>query len=350
MERSGADSQPPVTAVLDALATNMGLGLLLLDPAGRPVFSNHIALDLLDCRQPDAVAARWAALQSAMVPKGSALRSVSEAFTADLSVEGKPRSLRGQIRRVGGGAEVLLKDRRTLGPFDIQLLRASRMREWVHQCETVVHEANGALNSIQFALALLAGEWPGQQAGEQVREARGRNHVSVIHDNLDKLKGTLRHLLGADDATPALSAFDLRDVVQEAVSTLRMPSRRHRVDLQSRIATAALPKKGHRARIRQALVNIALSRLDGLAERSHLTLEANASEKGFEIVCRDEGTLTEAARAAIFQVLAAESDVGTAADALRLSRAVVESEAGEFQVENDGAGTTFRFLFSKPAA
>ena len=349
MERSGADSELPVSAALHALAAKMGLGLLLIDSAGRPLFSNHIALDLLGCRDREGVAARWAALQSVMVPK-AALRaeSVSRAFTADLSLEGTPRFLRGEIRPSGSGSEVLLKDRRTLGALDIELLRACRMREWIHQCETVVHEANGALNSIQFALELLVGEWPGQQAGEQVREARGRNHVTVIRDNLDKLKGTLRHLLGADDATPVSVAFDLRDVVQEAVSTLRMPSRRRRMDLQSRIATTALPLKGNRARIRQALVNVALSRLDSLAERSHLTMEANASESGFEIVCRDEGALTEAARAGIFQVLSAESDAGTATDALRLARAVVESEGGEFQVDNaDGSGTVFRFRFSQ---
>jgi signal transduction histidine kinase len=352
MERSGAGSEPPVSAVLDALAAKMGLGLLVIDSAGRPVFSNHIALDLLGCPHRDAVAARWAALQSVTVPKASLLtESVSHAFTADLSMEGTPRFLRGEIRLSGGGSGVFLMDRRKLGAFDIELLRASRMREWIHQCETVVHEANGALNSIQFALELLVGEWPGQQAGEQVRESRGRNHVSVIRDNLDKLKGTLRHLLGADDAMPVSVAFDLRDVVQEAVSTLRMPSRRHRIDLQSRIGTTALPLKGNRARIRQVLVNIALSRLDGLAERSHLTIEANTSERGFEIVYRDEGNLTEVARAAIFQVLPAESDAGTATDALRLARVVVESEGGELQVDNgDGSGTVFRFLFSRPSA
>lgn len=351
MESSGANGEPAVSAVLDALATRIGLGLLLIDSAGRPVFCNHTARDLLGCRDGEAVAARWAALLSVVVPKGGALpaESAPRAFTADLSLEGTPRFLRGEIRSAAGGAEVFLMDRRHLGALDIELLRASRMREWIHNCETVVHEANGALNSIQFALELLVGEWPGQPAGEAVRESRGRNHVTVIRDNLDKLKGTLRHLLGTDDAMPVSAAFDLRDVVQEAVSTLRVPSRRHRIELQSRTAAAALPMKGNRARIRQALVGIALSRLDSLAERGHLIMEANASEKRWEIVCRDDGPLTDTARAAIFQVLAADRGAGTATDALRLARAVVESEAGEFRVDDDGgSGTVFRFLFSRP--
>jgi hypothetical protein len=98
-------------------------------------------------------------------------------------------------------------------------------------------------------------------------------------------------------------------------------------------------------------MNVALTRLDSLAERSRLTLEANAQGEGFEIVYRDEGSLAETGRAGIFKVLLAESGAGSGADALRLARAIVESEAGEFQVRSDaGSGTVFRFLFRQGAA
>ncbi|HWH46588.1 MAG TPA: hypothetical protein VN664_02220 [Burkholderiales bacterium] len=351
MERSSAEGSAPVAAALDALATSMGLGLLLLDSTGRPAFSNRAAFDLLGCSDLDGVAARWQALLAVMVTQGDAVpEAASRAFTADLPLQGTTRFLRGEIRSAAGGREVFLKDRRSLGTIDIELLRASRMREWSHQCDTVVHEANGALNSIQFALELLVGQWPGQEASGQVRESQGRNHVTVIRENLDKLKNTLRHLLGADDTAPASGVFDLRDVVQEAIYTLRMPSRRHRIDLQSRVSATALPLKGNRARIRQVLVGIALSRFDSLAQRSHLTLEANAEGQKLEIVCRDDGPLAEGARAAIFKLMGTESDAGTAADAFRLARAVVESEAGEFQIDNDGgSGTVFHFVFSRSA-
>lgn len=352
MERSAADGNVPVAAALDALATSMGVGLLLLDSSGRPAFCNRIAFDLLGCHDLDGVAARWQALLAVMVTKGDAPlpepEAASRTFTADLPLQGTTRFLRGEIRSAVSGREVFLKDRRNLGAIDIALLRAVRMREWIHQCDTVVHEANGALNSIQFALELLVGQWPGQEASGPVRESHGRNHVTVIRDNLDKLKNTLRHLLGADDTPRASTVFDLRDVVQEAIFTLRMPSRRHRIDLQSRVDTTALPLRGNRAHIRQVLVGLALSRLDTLAERSHLTLEANAVGQRLEIVCRDDGPLTEAARASVFRLMATESDAGTAAESLRLARAVVESESGEFQLENDGdSGTVFRFLFAR---
>ncbi len=353
MERSADGGDTPVSAALDALAASMDLGLLLIDSNGRPAFSNRTALELLGCREGDAVGFRWAALQSVMTLQagGAPLaESASRAFTADLPLEGRIRCLRGEIRPAGGGSAAFLKDRRSLGKLDIELLCASRMREWIHQCEGRVHDANGALNSIQFALELLVGELPGQEAREQVREPRPRNHLTVIRDNLEKLKVTLRQLLSAHDATTA-SAFDLRGVVKETASTLRMPSRRRGIDLQTPIADKALRVNGNRARIRQALVNVALTRLDALSERSSLTLEANAHGEGFEIVCRDEGSLAETARAGIFQVLLAESGAGSGTDALRLARAIVESEAGEFQVRNDaGSGTVFRFLFRQAAA
>ena len=352
MERSADCGNTPVSAALDALATRMGLGLLLLDSNGRHAFSNRTVLDLLGCRDGDAVARRWAELQSVMEPQGGApmSESASRAFTADLPLEGATRFLRGEIRPAVGGSEVFLKDRRSLGELDIELLFASSMREWIHQCEALVHDANGALNTIQLTLELLDGEWSGQSASEQIREPYRRNHVNVVRDNLEKLKSTLRQLVSAHDAAAASAVFDLRDVVKEAAFTLRMPSRRRRIDLRSQIADRALPVNGNRVRIRQALVNVALCRVQDLAERSGLTLEANASGEGFEIVCRDEGPLAEAGRAGIFRVLFAESGAGSGTDALRLARAIVESEAGEFLVRNDTRpGTAFRFLFPQAA-
>ena len=351
MERSAAGRDTPVSVALDALATRMGLGLLLVDSNGRPGFSNRAALELLGCHG-DAVAVRWTLLQSVMEPRGGALfaASVFRAFTADLPLEGTTRFLRGEIRPAGDGFEVFLKDRRSLGALDIELLCASRMREWIHQCEALVHDANGALNAIQLSLELLDGQWAGQRTSEQSRQPPRRNHETVIRDNLETLKRTLRQLLSAHDAAPASAVFDLRDVVKDAVSTLRMPSRRRHIDLQSRIADTALPIRGNRARVRQALVNVALGRLDSLAERSGLTLEANASGESVEIICKDDGSLAEPVRAGIFRVLPADSGAGSGTDALRLALAIVEGEGGEFQVRNDsGAGTVFRFLFPQAA-
>ncbi len=353
MERSAAGGDAPVSAALDGLATKMGLGLLLIDSNGHPAFINRAARELLGCRDGNDVAVRWAALQSVMEPHGGApiAESAFRAFIADLSLEGTPRFLRGEYCVTGGGFEVFLKDRRSLGELDIELICASRMREWIHQCEALVHDANGALNTVNLTLELLDGQWSGQRASEQVLEPLRRSHVTVIRDNLEKLKGTLRQLVSAHDATPASAAFDLRDVVKEAASTLRMPSRRRRIELQSQLADMALPVNGNRARVRQALVNVALSRVESLAERSVLKLEAKASGNCFEIVCRDNGSLPEAGKASIFRVLLTESGPGSQTDALRLARAIIECEAGEFEVCNDaGAGTVFRFLFPQAAS
>lgn len=350
MERSAGGGDTPISAALDDLATRLGLGLLLIDSNGRPSFFNRTALELLGCRDGNAVALRWTSLQPLMEPRGGALlpESASRAFSANLPVQGTTRFLRGEIRPAGGGSEVFLKDRRSLGELDTELLCASRMREWNHQCEALVHDANGALNAIQLSLELLDGQLPGQRPTEQAGEPPRRNHMTVIRDNLETLKGTLRQVLKAHDAVPAPAVFDLRDVVKEAASTLRIPSRRRRIDLQSRIADTALPVNGRRARIRQALMNVALTRLDSVAERSGLTLEANASGEGVEIVCRDDGLLAAVDRAGIFSVFLAESGAGSGTDCLRLARAIVECEAGEFQVRDDtGRGTVFRFLFPR---
>src|SRR5690606_24328565 len=113
--------------------------------------------------------------------------------------------------------EVLLCDPRRLGWLELELLCAARMREWLHQSEAIVHDANGALNTIQLTLELLDGQWPGTKAGEQVREPHRRNHVGVIRDNLGKLKTCLRQLPAVqEDVRP--DAFDAREVLREAAA------------------------------------------------------------------------------------------------------------------------------------
>lgn len=353
MERFAAGGDGQLCAALDSLATRMGLGLILLDSASRPVFSNRIALVLLDCRDPGSLANRWAALQAARASGPETESTAAHAFaaypfTVDLPVEGATRFLRGEVRPSAGGFEVFLKDRRKLGDLDSELICGIRLREWIHHCDALVHDANGALNTVQLTLELLDGGWPGPKAGEQSREPNRSNHAAVIHDNLDRLKSTLRHFVTAHEAAPVPAVFDLREVVNEAASTLLMPARRRRIDLRTRLGDMALPVRGNRARIRQALFSVMLSRVERLAEHSHLTIEAIASGDGLEVVCLDDGTLAETARAGIFHLLLAESGAGSSPDGLRLARAMVECEAGEFQVRSDAAaGTTFRLLFPR---
>jgi len=348
MERFVAGGEGQFCTALDDLATKMGLGLILLDSASRPVFANRTALELLDCRVPGSLGDRWAALQTAKASGPVAEITAAQPFTADLPVEGATRFLRGEVRPSAGGFEVFLKDRRKLGELDSELLCAIRLREWIHHCDALVHDANGALNTVQLTLELLDGGWPGSKAGDQSREPNRSNHAEVIRDNLDKLQRTLRHFVTAHEAAPVPAVFDLREVAKETASTLLMPARRRRIDLRIRLGDKALPVRGNRARIRQALFSVVLSRVESLAERSHLTLEAIASGDRPEVVCLDDGTLAETARAGIFHLFLAESGAGSSTDGLRLARAMVECEAGEFQVRSDAAaGTTFRFLFPR---
>jgi signal transduction histidine kinase len=265
---------------------------------------------------------------------------MAHVFLADIAAADGTRSLRGEIGDIGGVGRVFLKDRRRLGRLDLELLCASRMREWAHQCEGVVHDANGALNTIQLTLELLDGQWPGPQAGDQVREPHRRNHVGVIRDNLGKLKATLRRLTEAHESRPA-AAFDLREAVREAAATMRMPARRRKVDLQVSLPAEPVPGRANRAHVRQALVNVALARLEQIPERGRMTLEATAG--GASVACCDGGALSDAARASAFRLLLADSV--DAMDGLRLARTLVESEGGEFEIDAGSAGTRIRFGF-----
>lgn len=343
MHGPAAPGDSPTGAALDRLASSMELGLVLVDSGQQPLYANQFALDLLGIGE-NGLASAWPVLRAAIEedPAAADLRP----FTAELLVDGKPRSLRGEIRERGAFREIFLKDRRRLGTLDLELLCAARMKEWVHHSEALVHDANGALNTIQLTLELLDGQWPGPRAGEQVQEPHRRNHVGVIRDNVGKLKLILRRLVGDSDA--AAAPFDAREILKEAAATLRMPARRHRVDLQVSNAEAPVMISANRVRVRQALVNVALARLQAAPERSRLGLDAEITPGGAELSCRDAAPLADAERAAIFGVLLSER-LADASGNLRLARALVEAEGANFEVRGaaPGTGTAFHFVFPR---
>ena len=343
MQCFAADGNQPVSVALDALATRLGAGLVLSDASGRLVFANRRALELLGCQGGgESVSLRWSELQTAMPPVAA---GHVVPFTLEVPAGQVSRELRGQRRLLADSVvETLLSDRRSLGELDLELLCASRMKEWTHQSESLVHDANGALNTIQLTLELLDGQWPGPSAGEQAREPNRRNHVSVIRENLEKLKFGLRQLVAAHEEPPA-AAYDLRDLIKEATATLKMPARRKRVELQVGAMEGALPVQGNRSRLRQALVNVALARIAAVPERGRLEIAAGPAANGSIVLsCTDNGSLSADALVGIYQLLLAEGGAGSEVDALRLSRAIVESEGGEFDVEPFEGGTRLRFL------
>ena len=341
MSSPAANGGTPARAALDALATTMEVGLVLLDAGRRPVFANRTALQLLGTSELD-LAAAWARFQAAARAQGQGQ------FVVELETAEGVRSFRAEARDLAEGSEVLFKDRRRLGALDFELLCASRMSEWVHQCEALVHDANGALNTISLTLELLDGQWPGSRAGEQVHEPHRRNHIDVLRDNLGKLKGIMRELGGANDAT-GVAVFDVADVLREATFILRMPARRRRVDLQVVMPEATVRMKARPGHIRQALVNVMLARLDAAPEGSRLTIAAEARGDTIALVCADAATLPAEVRHEIFRVWLAEPAPRSSAAHLRLARAIIEAEGGEFEIEQkNDAATVFRFVL--PAA
>lgn len=343
MQDPAARGPEPSAAALDALATGMDLGVLLIDSSNHPSFVNHAAQALLGCNGAAGLARAWSVLQGAMRP-GPELPG-ARAFTAEIPAEGETRSLRGEIRDRDGRVEVFLKDRRRLGALDLELLCASRMKEWTHQCEALVHDANGALNTVQLTLELLEGQWPGPRAGEQVQEPHRRNHIGVMRDNLGKLKQILRRL-GDTEVAAAGEVFELQDVIREAMAILRMPARRKRIELYAADAGAVYKVRANRGHVRQALVNVALARLETAPERSRFQIEAGSGREGTaSILCSDAWAFDDRQRAGIFRVLLCDPE----ADGLRLARAIIEAEGAEFEVgANTPVGAVFRFVF--PAA
>jgi signal transduction histidine kinase len=332
------DRFAPAAAALDALAARYDVGLLLLDSSGRVDHASALCLELLGCPDGRALEEAWPQLRTRLGLDPAGLPSVTGArsIVADLEQPGHvARRLRVECRpSAPAGYEVLLKDRRRLGALDLAMVEAFRMRSWGYACETLLHDANGALNTIQLTLELLDGEWPGDTAHAQAQPPHRASHIDVIRANLQKLKATLRPLgtLAEEAARPA--RYDTRDPVNAVVAQLRMQARRHRVDLQAEVPQHALIAEGYECRLRQAIGCVVLSRLQSAPERSRMLVQAEAAGACIGLAFFDDGPLPdEQALAQMFQLLFVDDATGSGrTDGLRLARAIVECEGGELQV------------------
>src|SRR5688572_4227854 len=97
-------------AALEALAAQIGVGLVLLDAGGRAEFCNRRALELLDLADAADLTRNWPRMQATLgVEAAPAHASAQRSFRVELALAQASRSLRVEIlplAAAGGGTAV----------------------------------------------------------------------------------------------------------------------------------------------------------------------------------------------------------------------------------------------------
>lgn len=328
-----------------ALESFAGTAALLLDARGGLEHGNRQACDLLDCAGEHLLKARWKAIAPLFeLPAKLPFTSKPHLYNAEipLSVGSRPLSLEMHAldKSAGRGHFALLKDRSVLDHLERELILASERRGWSHQCELLMHDLKGILNSMQISLELLSNADP-ESADVAPEEARRQRRIATLKEDLARMNRALRELPGADgDAEPAIAEFDARDPIKEIFTTLRQLVRRNNVELKLELPEAPLSVRGRRTWIKQALFNVAVHRLNAMRAGGRLAVEAATTDQGVFVKLRSdvpdmrEGMIDESRR-----LFGPGRKNGGATD-LQVARSIFESQGGAMEVKSESVDST----------
>ncbi|MBC8007160.1 MAG: HAMP domain-containing histidine kinase [Prolixibacteraceae bacterium] len=320
-----------------------GTASVLLDAKDNLEFGNEQACELLDCRGDDLLGDKWKALVPLLeLPRLDS--SKAHLRNAQIATSAGPRLLSMELHPLddgaGGGHFAVLRDRSVLDHLERELLLASERRGWSHQCETLMHDLKGILNSMQISLELLTNA-DSEAVEATPEEARRQRRIANLKEDLARMNRALRALPGTDgDAEPAIAEFDARDLIQEIFTTLRPLVRRNNVALELKLAQVPLSVRGRRPWIKQALFNVAVHRINAMRAGGRLAVEAATTEQGVEVKMHDDvpDILEESYR----MFCPGRKSVG--ATDLQVARSIFESQGGTMEFKSGGADSTVLVL------
>lgn len=339
---TGGDRRRGLFLALDSLA---GTAALLLDAKGELEYGNRQACDLLDCAGEDLLREKWKAIAPLFdLPPYKPFSSKPHLCNAEIPLSAGTRLLSLELHALDEGAGrghfALLKDRSVLDHFERELFLASERRGWSHQRETLMHDVNGILNSMQISLELLSNV-DTESVEVSPEEARRQRRIATLKQDLARMNRTLRAMPGADDgAEPAIVEFDARELIEETFTSLRRLVRRNNVELKLDLPQVHLPVRGRRPWLKQALFDVALHRLNAMRAGGRLAVEAATTNQGVVVKLRDdvpngrEGIIDES-----FRLFCAGRNYGSATG-LQVARSIFESQGGAMEVKSDSGGST----------
>ena len=328
-----------------ALESFAGTAALLLDAKGDLEYGNRQACDFLDCAGDDLLKAKWKAVAPLFdLPAQLPFSSKPHMCNAEIPSSAGSRLLSLELHALDDGAGrghfALLKDRSVLDHIERELFLASEHRRWTHQCETLMHDLKGILNSMQISLELLS-HTETESADVSPEAARKQRRIAALKEDLARMNHALRALPGADgDAEPDIAEFDARDLIKEIFTTLRQLLRRKNVELKLEMPEVPLSARGRRAWIKQALFNVAVHRLNAMHTGGALVVDAATTDHGVVVKLRNdvpdmrEGMIDEG-----YRLFCPGRKNGGATDLL-VARAIFESQGGAMEVKSGSVDST----------
>src|SRR6185295_11329105 len=344
--QTGEDGKGRLSLFL-ALESSSGMAALLLDAQGVVEYANQKALMLLDCASADAIKVKWREIAPFFdLPPRQTFPSKPYLCKAEIPSSTGLRRLHLELHALDEGAGfghfAVLKDPAVLDQLERELLLASERRGWAIQREGLLHDLKGILNSMQISLELLT-DADAEPVDASSTEGRRRRRVAVMKEDLMRMDRALRLLPGAEGPEqPAVTDFDIRDLLKEIFASLRQLVRRNNVELKLDLPEVPMLARGRRAWIKLALFNVAVHRLNAMRAGGLLTVEVASTDQTVVVTMRNDvpdrnrGLIREG-----YPLLHRGQSDGGGND-LQVAHFILESHGGAVEITTNGAdGTAF---------
>jgi PAS domain S-box-containing protein len=271
--RSGTRIVPPHAEIAQALMEFEGVGVLLVDPAGRVASVNREAMRLLGlnaARIRGTAAAEWVrTVVAGDDPVGEAFRSARHERETVL------------LTRAHGEVPVLLRARRVGRPpwvvFTIRdLTQARRMQQELRRHERlatlgqlsagVAHEIRNPLAGIGTSAQVLLRRF-------EPRDERAR-FVTVILDEVGRLDRIVNSLLQyARPRTPDLHQGSITTCIEKVLQLVAEAIEKARVDVEIDVAPRLRPVYIDADLVTQVLLNVSLNAVQAMPHGGRLRYE-----------------------------------------------------------------------------
>ena len=337
------------------VVANMANGLMSIDPEGRIISYNRLALELLGLKETEVYEMN---LKSVIDFKEAGIDSTLEGCQPVLEREFLHQQKPGALipitlsvtpildeKNTCTGAVIVLRDLREIKRLEKKVRHSEKLAAIGELAAGVAHEIRNPLSSIKGFARFLA-----HSLSDRTRE---KEYAEIMVKEVDRINSVVNDLLTfARPLEPELASTDLFELIEHTVRLLEIDARSRNIKIRSKINpdfnTALLDAN----QITQALLNLILNALQEVDDGGTVEVGANINESGtrLHIWVEDDGPgIPNDKKKKIFDPFFTTRKKGTGLG-LAIVNKIVENHSGELQVESPLPGKTggSRFTITLP--
>ncbi len=328
---------------LDAIASRIKSGLLLLDSNGTPAFVNPIARKLFCDNENDHFDSRFGSIQAEVTAAIEVMRrDRALGKELDVTLNATRKRLRLELYPIDHedwrGCLVVISDRDSLDAFNRDLQDAAHLRGLCTLILGASHDLKAPLNAIAMNLTLLKDTTDSQEDKE------GRKHyLNVVGTELSRLQRMLQMLLDQTILDEGgRKPFDLQPVITELINLLKPQARLQQIEFELVLPEIRIHCIGYAGQIKSAVLNILLNGLEAMPRGGTLSVALSVRQNAAQLIVQDTGPgIPASLLPQIFEMHFTTKDTGTGIG-LYVSRTIIERHGGHLEVSSEiGKGAAF---------